>query len=90
VVVGLFVAEGATDYPSICASVRLDNRCEETVLRMAAQHAVAFLVCWLILWAIPWWRGLRTYRIWLAVATALILVAVPLRLIATIKVGDTY
>jgi hypothetical protein len=38
----------------------------------------------------PWWRGLRAYRISLAVVAALILIAVPLRLVATIQLGDTY
>jgi hypothetical protein len=88
--IGLFVAERAKNYPRVCAPVRLANGCEETLLRMAAEHAVAFLFFWLLLWAMPWWRGLRAYRIGLAVVTALILIAVPLRLIASIQVGDTY
>jgi hypothetical protein len=86
-----FVALSARNYPSICAAVRLSNGCEETVLRMAAWHAFAFLVGWVLLWAVPWWRGLRTYRLWFAVALALILIAIPLRLIATIHLGtDVY
>ncbi|MEV6849925.1 hypothetical protein [Actinoplanes sp. NPDC051411] len=89
-VIGLFVGERATNYPRVCAPVRLANGCEETLLRLGAEHAVAFLFFWLLLWAMPWWRGLRAYRIGLAVVTALILIAVPLRLIASIQVGDTY
>jgi hypothetical protein len=88
--IGLFVAERATDYPRVCAPVRLANGCEETLLRMATEHAIVFLFFWLLLWVMPWWRGLRAYRIGLAVVAALILIAVPLRLIASIQVGDTY
>jgi hypothetical protein len=86
--IGLFVAERTSGYPEVCAAVESTNGCEETLLRMAAQHAVAFLALWVLLWALPWWRGLRAYRIGLAVVTALILIAVPLRLIATIQLGD--
>jgi hypothetical protein len=86
----LFVAEETSGYPRVCASVRLANGCEETLLRMAAEHTIAFLFFWLLLWAPPWWRGLRAYRMGLAVVTALILIAVPLRLVATIRVGDIY
>jgi hypothetical protein len=84
------VAERTSGYPEVCEPVRLANGCEETLLRMATQHVIVFLFFWLLLWALPWWRGLRAYRVGLAVVTALILIAVPLRLIATIRLGDTY
>jgi hypothetical protein len=48
-----FVAESANDYPSICSAVRFENGCEEIILRMTAEHAAAFLVCWVLLWALP-------------------------------------
>ncbi|MGC4748393.1 hypothetical protein ACLQ28_22465 [Micromonospora sp. DT201] len=36
---------------------------------------------WLLLWVIPWWRGLRTVRVLLAVAAAtVVLVLLPVRM----------
>nr|WP_296066776.1 hypothetical protein [uncultured Actinoplanes sp.] len=32
----------------------------------------------------PWWRGLRPYRIGLAVVITVVLIAVPLRLMGTV------
>ncbi|WP_167492980.1 hypothetical protein [Micromonospora ureilytica] len=34
----------------------------------------------LLLWAIPWWRGLRTVRVLLAVAATVVLVLLPVRM----------
>ena len=79
-----FVAQTETGYPAICRAAAPENGCEETVLGMAALHTLIFLAGWLILWALPWWRGLRKYRIGVAVAITLILLAVPVRLLATV------
>ncbi|WP_433303062.1 hypothetical protein ACQP2F_10980 [Actinoplanes sp. CA-030573] len=81
--VAVLVATSETGYPALCRSAAADNRCEEVVLRMAGQHAVAFVVGWALVWALPWWRGLRAYRIALGVLVVLLLVAAPLRLVST-------
>lgn len=73
-----------TGYPAICQDAALDNGCEEVVLSMATEHTIAFGIGWLALWALPWRRRLRPYRIALAVVVVLILLAVPLRLLATV------
>ncbi|GIF21965.1 hypothetical protein BJ973_002290 [Actinoplanes tereljensis] len=80
-VLTFFVAEMTDDSPGICRSALADNRCEETVLRMVAQHTFAFLILWVVLWALPWWRGLRWYRVWFAVAATAVLLVAPLRLL---------
>lgn len=59
------------------------NQCEETLLGLATEHVVTFAVGWLLLWAVPWWRGVRRYRYALAVLVALVLIAAPLRLLFT-------
>jgi hypothetical protein len=71
-------------YPAICQDAAPDNMCEEVVLRMAAQHTVAFGIGWLLLWVLPWRRNLRAYRIGLAVVIVAILLAAPLRLFASV------
>lgn len=47
---------------------------------MLVLHARIFAVGWLLLWALPWWRGLRGIRIGAAVVTGLVLIAGPVRL----------
>jgi hypothetical protein len=81
-VVTFFVTEADDGYPRICRPVVEQNGCEEAVLRMLAQHTIAFLVLWLALWALPWWRGLRKYRIALALVAFAVLLLVPLRLVS--------
>ncbi|MFD2764266.1 hypothetical protein [Micromonospora eburnea] len=66
---------GASQPPEFCAEARLDNRCE-TTLAMLAGHVVLFVVLWLV----PWWRGLRTLRILLAILAAVVLVLAPIRM----------
>ncbi|MEU8817459.1 hypothetical protein [Actinoplanes sp. NPDC048796] len=78
--IGVLVARDATDYPALCGTTFAENGCSETILAMVARHARLFAVGWLLLWALPWWRGLRPYRIWWAVAVTAVLVAAPLRL----------
>jgi hypothetical protein len=63
-----------------CRAAAAGNRCEEITLGMLGGHAVLFGVLWLLLWLTPWWRGLRTARMALAVVACLVLVAAPLRL----------
>jgi hypothetical protein len=78
---GILVAESSTAYPQMCAAAAATNGCQETVYAMVAVHARFFLVGWLLLWALPWWRGLRPYRIVAAVLVGAVLVAAPLRLV---------
>ncbi|NMO52404.1 hypothetical protein HH310_14530 [Actinoplanes sp. TBRC 11911] len=78
------VALNDTGYPAICRDAAPDNRCEEVVLRMAGQHTIAFAIGWLALWALPWRRSVRPYRIGLAILIVLILLAAPLRLLASV------
>ncbi|GAA0557901.1 hypothetical protein GCM10010172_46140 [Paractinoplanes ferrugineus] len=80
VVLAFFVTASDDNSPGVCGDVLADNGCEEAVLRMIAQHTVAFGILWLGLWALPWYRGLRKYRVALAVLAFAVLLAVPLRL----------
>jgi hypothetical protein len=78
-----FVVFGLDDRkaPALCQSALADNRCEETTLAMWGQHTVFFAGVWLLLWLVPWWRGLRVLRILLAIIAAGVLVAVPIRMV---------
>lgn len=80
--VGILVAESSGGYPAICDSAAARNGCQETVYAMIAVHARIFLVGWLLLWALPWWRGLRAVRIGAAVVVGAVLIAAPLRLVS--------
>ncbi|MFC4149214.1 hypothetical protein ACFO0M_23435 [Micromonospora mangrovi] len=71
---------GFDQSPTFCESALSDNRCEEKTLAMLGEHAVLFAAVWLLLWLVPWWRGLRTPRVLLAVAATVVLVAAPLRM----------
>ncbi|GAA2658416.1 hypothetical protein [Paractinoplanes durhamensis] len=82
-VLTFFVSALSAGYPRICLGVEAENGCEEAVLRMAGEHTVVFLALWLGLWALPWWRGLRRYRIVLAAAAFAVLLFAPLRLLGT-------
>jgi hypothetical protein len=53
-------------------------------------HARFFLAGWLLLWAVPWWRRLRPYRIAAAVVVGLVLVAAPLRLLGSVSLDGLF
>ncbi|MCI4063434.1 hypothetical protein MRQ36_12945 [Micromonospora sp. R77] len=76
----ILLGGGFSQSPTFCESVVSDNRCEEKTLAMLGEHAVLFGAVWLLLWLVPWWRGLRTPRVLLAVVATLVLVAAPLRM----------
>ncbi|WP_327041682.1 hypothetical protein OG400_33130 [Micromonospora ureilytica] len=66
--------------PPLCEEAVAANMCEETSLRVVGVHVVISGAMWLLLWAIPWWRGLRTVRVLLAVAATVVLVLLPVRM----------
>ncbi|MEU4688864.1 hypothetical protein [Actinoplanes sp. NPDC023714] len=66
--------------PAMCHDVATANGCEEITLGMIGEHVAIFLALWLTLWALPWWRSLRKWRTAIAVLSALILLAVPVRM----------
>ncbi|WP_146766702.1 hypothetical protein [Micromonospora noduli] len=66
--------------PALCKEAMAENMCEETSLGVVGVHVVISGVMWLLLWVIPWWRGLRTVRVLLAVAATVVLVLVPVRM----------
>ncbi|MDG4805809.1 hypothetical protein O7634_03455 [Micromonospora sp. WMMD1120] len=68
--------------PGLCEEAAADNMCEETTLRVVGWHVLIAGVMWLLLWAIPWWRGLRTPRTLLAVAATAVVVLLAVRLAA--------
>ncbi|WBB70786.1 hypothetical protein [Micromonospora sp. WMMD812] len=78
--VGMVVVLGADKPPALCASSSTDNRCEETTLAMWGEHAALFAAAWLLLWLVPWWRGLRVPRVLLAIIATAVVVAVPIRM----------
>lgn len=80
--VGLFFwQQGDLDKsPAICKAVLADNGCEETTLGMLGEHLVFFGAAWLLLWAVPWWRGLLLPRVALALAVSAILIDVPIQM----------
>ena len=80
--IGILVAESSTSYPGICDAAAATNGCEEAVVAMFALHARIFAAGWLLLWALPWWRGLRPYRIGAAIVVGAVLLGAPLRLVS--------
>ncbi|SCE66648.1 hypothetical protein GA0070607_0143 [Micromonospora coriariae] len=66
--------------PALCESALGDNRCEEVTLGMLGEHAVLSAAVWLLLWLVPWWRGLRKLRVLLAIIDCAVLVAAPIRM----------
>lgn len=66
--------------PALCEQAMADNMCEETSLGVIGGHVVISGTMWLLLWIIPWWRGLRTVRVLLAVAATVVLVLLPVRM----------
>ncbi|MEV0398407.1 hypothetical protein [Polymorphospora rubra] len=68
--------------PALCEKAMANNMCEETTLGVIGGHAVVSGAMWLLLWVIPWWRGLRTLRVLLAVAATVVLALLAVRLAA--------
>ncbi|MBY8871823.1 hypothetical protein K7640_08215 [Micromonospora sp. PLK6-60] len=68
--------------PALCQQALADNRCEETTLRVIGGHVAIAGGLWLLLWVVPWWRGLRPLRILLAVAATVVLALLPVRMAA--------
>ncbi|MEV6848361.1 hypothetical protein [Actinoplanes sp. NPDC051411] len=68
--VGILVAASST-------STTAEHTADSTLVL----HARIFAAGWLLLWALPWWRGLRDIRIGAAAVIGAVLVAGPLRLI---------
>ncbi|MFG2051053.1 hypothetical protein ACGFIW_26925 [Micromonospora sp. NPDC048935] len=66
--------------PPLCEETIAENLCEETTLGVVGVHVVISAVMWLLLWVIPWWRGLRKARVLLAVAATVVLVVLPVRM----------
>ncbi|MGC9670766.1 hypothetical protein ACNTMW_29990 [Planosporangium sp. 12N6] len=59
---------------------RIQRDCYGAETSIIRRYAAAFLVGWVLLWLLPWWRGLRRVRLLLAVVTVLPLVLLPVRL----------
>lgn len=68
--------------PALCEETTAYNMCEESILGVIGRHVVISAAMWLLLWVIPWWRGLRTLRVLLAIAATVVLVLLPLRMAA--------
>ncbi|MFG1651772.1 hypothetical protein ACGFIE_17785 [Micromonospora sp. NPDC049275] len=66
--------------PAVCEKAVADNMCEETTLGLIGAHVAISSAMWLLLWIIPWWRGLRPVRVLLAVAATVVLVLLPVRM----------
>jgi hypothetical protein len=81
-VVGMFVwlvgSFGRT--PAICESALADNGCEETTYGILGEHIIIFATMWLLLWVVPWWRGLRPLRVLVAIVAFAVLIAMPIRM----------
>jgi hypothetical protein len=60
-------------------NVGLDCYAAETAL--IQRHLAAFLIGWLLLWCLPWWRGLRRARLLIAALSVLPLVLLPLEML---------
>ncbi|MDT0528168.1 hypothetical protein RM555_04065 [Micromonospora sp. DSM 115977] len=73
---------GANRTPALCEKAVAENMCEETTLGVIGLHVAISGAMWLLLWAIPWWRGLRTLRVALAVIATVVLVLLPVRMVA--------
>jgi hypothetical protein len=73
-------ADTAGRPPTLCKEALATNSCEEVTLGVIGAHGVISGVTWLLLWVIPWWRGLRTLRVLLAVAVTVVLVLLLVRL----------
>ncbi|WP_156312972.1 hypothetical protein [Micromonospora sp. HK10] len=66
--------------PALCEPAVGENRCEEVTLGMLGEHVVLAAAVWLLLWLVPWWRGLRKLRLLLAIIVCAVLVAAPIRM----------
>jgi hypothetical protein len=76
----LLLAGGFGRTPVICESAVAHNGCEETTYRVLGEHIILFAVVWLLLWVVPWWRGLRPLRVLLAIVAFAVLIAMPIRI----------
>ncbi|MDI6103692.1 hypothetical protein QLQ12_34270 [Actinoplanes sp. NEAU-A12] len=79
---GIVILGSSSESPAICDGVRAVNGCEELTWRVIRVHVLGFLGLWALLWALPWWRGLRRPRVLLALAAGVVLFAGLLRLAA--------
>jgi hypothetical protein len=65
----------------LVAASSTSTTAEQTADSTLVLHARLFVGGWLLLWAVPWWRGLRDLRTGAAAAIGAVLVVGPLRLI---------
>ena len=79
--IALLGDSGGSNGQSTFCEAQAPNGCEEATLAWVGQCAVMFAVAWLLLWLIPWWRGLRPLRYAVAGGALLLLFLAPLRLI---------
>ncbi|GID93391.1 hypothetical protein Adi01nite_28030 [Amorphoplanes digitatis] len=79
---GIAILGNSTGTPAICDGVRAVNGCEEATWAVIRVHVLGFLGLWALLWALPWWQGLRTPRVLFAAAAGAFLFAGLLRLAA--------
>jgi hypothetical protein len=66
----LVVTDSLLATPPACDVDPSANRCEETTFALLGAHVAGFAGLWALLWVRPWWRGLRTVRIVVAVLAA--------------------
>ncbi|WP_146603531.1 hypothetical protein [Micromonospora endophytica] len=74
------LANDGGPYPEVCEPVRAVNGCEEEILGIAAGHILVAAALWLLLWLLPWWRGLRLVRIVLAAIAFVALTTLAIRI----------
>jgi hypothetical protein len=65
----------------LVAASSTSTTAEQTADSTLVLHARIFVAGWLLLWALPWWRGLRDIRIGAAAVIGAVLVVGPLRLV---------
>jgi hypothetical protein len=79
---GIVILGSGNGAPSMCDEVRAVNGCEELTWSLIRAHVLGFLGLWALLWALPWWRGLRQPRVMLALASGAVLFVALLRMAA--------
>jgi hypothetical protein len=77
---GIAILGSTSEAPSMCDEVRVVNGCEELTWSLIRAHVLGFLGLWALLWVMPWWRGLRTPRVLLALASGAVLFIAVLRM----------
>lgn len=80
VAVVVLLAGGYGRTPVICESALANNGCEETTYGILDEHVIFFATVWLLLWVVPWWRGLRPVRVLLAIVAFAVFIAAPIRM----------